>query len=65
MDCIVHGVAKSRTRLNDFRCLHFLSFFLTVFVISLGDESLCDLVSLCQISLVSSVFFLDSLKFQL
>ena len=28
MDCIVHGVAKSQTRLSDFHFLHFLSFWL-------------------------------------
>ena len=62
MDHIVHGVAKSQTRLSDLHCLYFLSFFfffLNVFVVSLGEESLCDPISLCQIRSVSSVFYLS------
>ena len=29
MDCIVHGVAKSQTRLSDFHCVHFTLYTLT------------------------------------
>ena len=40
MDCIIHGVAKSRTRLSDFHSLHFTCFWKCNFQSLLGDEKI-------------------------
>ena len=50
MDCIVHGVAKSRTRLNNFHSFHencFVSILHTSLTVALATISLCTL--LCKV----------------
>ena len=47
MDCIVHGVAKSQTRLNDFHSFHencFVSILHTSLTVALATISLCSLL---------------------